>query len=305
MPEAAISEGSSVLIVDDLSLRRELFVHFLKDWAAQEQVHVVSVRTNVAEDALAHCTWRMIIFNAGASLHSGADTLPTIRMLRSLAPSASLIVVADEEAPDGVVCALRCGIEGFLSNHLSADLVLHALSFVLRGGTYFPKAALDRLRGASELTKEIPLDNIGGSRPIGSYEPAKRSHSRLDDLSERQRAILERLCRGEPNKSIGRALNLPESTVKVHVREIMRKLAVSNRTQVAVVASRMSTDVVWRPQDNSQEVLRAALSPDPGSALVLTPTKAAMVPNLPDVAADLEPSTCSFGMFAVRKFALR
>jgi DNA-binding CsgD family transcriptional regulator len=52
-------------------------------------------------------------------------------------------------------------------------------------------------------------------------------------------AILERLCRGEPNKTIGRALDLPESTVKVHVREIMRKLSVSNRTQVAVVVSKM------------------------------------------------------------------
>jgi DNA-binding CsgD family transcriptional regulator len=56
-------------------------------------------------------------------------------------------------------------------------------------------------------------------------------------------AVLRGLCRGEPNKIIARALNLPESTVKVHVREIMRKHAVSNRTQIAVVVSRM---IAWR-----------------------------------------------------------
>ena len=58
-------------------------------------------------------------------------------------------------------------------------------------------------------------------------------------LSQRQHAILERLCRGESNKVIGRTLNLPESTVKVHVRELMRKLSVDNRTQVAIVAARL------------------------------------------------------------------
>jgi DNA-binding CsgD family transcriptional regulator len=65
----------------------------------------------------------------------------------------------------------------------------------------------------------------------------------LLDLSDRQIAILAGICRGEPNKIIGRTLNLPESTVKVHVREIMRKLAVSNRTQVAIAFARMAQPI--------------------------------------------------------------
>jgi DNA-binding CsgD family transcriptional regulator len=74
----------------------------------------------------------------------------------------------------------------------------------------------------------------------------------LCSLSDRQKKILEGLCRGEPNKIIGRALDLPESTVKVHVREIMRKLAVSNRTQVAIAVARMSSQSMTSQPASSQ-----------------------------------------------------
>lgn len=62
-------------------------------------------------------------------------------------------------------------------------------------------------------------------------------HSVKPLLTERQQAVLACLCRGDPNKVIGRALGMTETTVKVHVREIMRKLRVVNRTQVAIAAN--------------------------------------------------------------------
>jgi DNA-binding CsgD family transcriptional regulator len=57
-------------------------------------------------------------------------------------------------------------------------------------------------------------------------------------MTDRQRAVLLCLCEGDPNKVIGRKLGMTETTVKVHVREIMRKLGVVNRTQVAIVVGR-------------------------------------------------------------------
>jgi DNA-binding NarL/FixJ family response regulator len=57
-------------------------------------------------------------------------------------------------------------------------------------------------------------------------------------MTDRQRAVLLCLCQGDPNKVIGRKLGMTETTVKVHVREIMRKLGVVNRTQVAIAAGR-------------------------------------------------------------------
>jgi DNA-binding NarL/FixJ family response regulator len=77
-------------------------------------------------------------------------------------------------------------------------------------------------------------------------------------LTERQQAVLTGLCRGDPNKVIARNLGMTETTVKVHVREIMRKLGVYNRTQVAVVARRngLGLDSMARPvpQDSSKTV---------------------------------------------------
>jgi DNA-binding CsgD family transcriptional regulator len=54
--------------------------------------------------------------------------------------------------------------------------------------------------------------------------------------------VLVCLCQGDPNKVIGRKLGMTETTVKVHVREIMRKLGVSNRTQVAIAAAHVCTE---------------------------------------------------------------
>jgi DNA-binding CsgD family transcriptional regulator len=61
------------------------------------------------------------------------------------------------------------------------------------------------------------------------------------EFTERQYAVLTCLCLGDPNKVIGRKLGMTETTVKVHVREIMRKLGVCNRTQVAIAAARNGT----------------------------------------------------------------
>jgi DNA-binding NarL/FixJ family response regulator len=70
----------------------------------------------------------------------------------------------------------------------------------------------------------------------GSHSEIKTASSQ--PLTDRQRAVLLCLCRGDPNKVIGRKLGMTETTVKVHVREIMRKLGVVNRTQVAIAVGR-------------------------------------------------------------------
>ena len=75
----------------------------------------------------------------------------------------------------------------------------------------------------------VPRDGPNGARPTREF-------------TERQYAVLVCLCQGDPNKVIGRKLGMTETTVKVHVREIMRKLGVSNRTQVAIAAAHVCAD---------------------------------------------------------------
>jgi DNA-binding NarL/FixJ family response regulator len=233
-------------VIDLMEFRRALVVRFLNEWSLAENVELLSFVPESAHRALrAGVDFKMIIFNVGSS--SSAQMLSEINVLRALAPSTRLVVIADDEAPQDVVAAMQAGAEGYLSNHFAPDLVLRALSFVLKGDTYVPRSAVAhlpfsleaRLKGDCEVPGgSVDDEGAGGSLPTFGNDTFAPSALQLD-LSERQQAILEGLCRGEPNKAIGRALNLPESTVKVHVREIMRKLAVSNRTQVAVAVSRM------------------------------------------------------------------
>jgi DNA-binding NarL/FixJ family response regulator len=73
----------------------------------------------------------------------------------------------------------------------------------------------------------------GGNGAAKDLEDAARNRI----LTARQKAVLELLSRGDTNKVIARRLGMRESTVKVHVRQIMRKFGVSNRTQVAIVCA--------------------------------------------------------------------
>ena len=250
------TESSLALIVDALEFRRACITSLLGDWAATEEITLVPLSPDEAHQRLrADAESRVIVLNVGATSLSLSDVLAEIKVLRAMAPAAALIVVADREDPDDVVAAMQAGAQAYISNLLTPDLVFRALSFVVHGGTYFPRSIVDK--GSFPVEPEVeatPVEREEASKesaPTRLYsaglrvavtandEVAARS-SRLLDLSDRQMAILAGICRGEPNKIIGRTLNLPESTVKVHVREIMRKLAVSNRTQIAIALARMT-----------------------------------------------------------------
>jgi len=244
-------QGPVVLIVDHMEFRRARVVHFLIDWAEQEGVSLSSLRFEQAHRALRDRPneFRMVILSVGAASCAGSDVLSEIKLIHTLAPAAFLAVVTDEENPEDVIAAMQAGAAAYISERSDPDMVLRVLSFVLHGGTYFPRSVVDRSSFPSDSTITATTEARGATSDPSVTEPAHRTFrdipglDNLAGLSDRQRAILDGLCHGEPNKIIGRRLDLPESTVKVHVREIMRKLAVSNRTQVALAVSRFSAAI--------------------------------------------------------------
>ena len=171
MPTQAISGDPIVLVIDLKEFRRALVVRFLEDWAAAEKIGLLSL---VPEDA--HATLRegtdcrMIIFNVGGASCSNG-TLAEITVLRALAPSAPLVVLADEEVPEDIVAVMRSGAEGYLSNHSAPDLVLRALTFVLKGGTYVPRSAVAH----ATFPEEQPLK---GDREAHGYPRRGRRRDR-------------------------------------------------------------------------------------------------------------------------------
>ena len=276
----------TVFLVDAMAFRRARAESFLNPWARDESVELISLDPDEAHTRLVErAVCDMLIYSVGAP--SPHEVFAEIQVLHTLRRDAALAIVSDDENPSTVLAAIRCGAQGYFSNSMAPELALQALSFVLHGGTYFPPTAFlasqtfsapapieyrqpdlspeQSLPGPEQQTQAPPLGPEDGiyEQQVSLFDDkmpnnVQRVHvfngaRQAPEFTERQFAVLVCLCQGDPNKVIGRKLGMTETTVKVHVREIMRKLGASNRTQVAIAAAHVCTD-------NSIELVPADLS---------------------------------------------
>jgi DNA-binding NarL/FixJ family response regulator len=152
----------------------------------------------------------------GGSTCAHIDLLD-IALLAAAAPHTPILVAAECDDPERAHAILRAGARGFLPTSHSLKVLMGALERVRAGGTYVPLA----------LTEATPA------------APAERTRCGLwRELTRRQRDVLELIAEGKSNKLIAEALSMSESTVKAHVKQIIRRLNVANRTQAALLATR-------------------------------------------------------------------
>jgi DNA-binding NarL/FixJ family response regulator len=275
----------TVFLVDAMAFRRARAESFLNPWARNESVELISLDPDEAHTRLVErAVCDMLIYSVGAP--SPHEVFTEIQVIHTLRRDAALAIVSDDENPSTVLAAIRCGAQGYFSNSMPPELALQALSFVLHGGTYFPPTAIMASQTISAPAPiEYRLPDLSPEQPLpgpelqtqapplgpedGLYEPQVplfddkvpsvpryqgfNGVRPAPEFTERQYAVLVCLCQGDPNKVIGRKLGMTETTVKVHVREIMRKLGVSNRTQVAIAAAHVCSD-------NAVELVSADLS---------------------------------------------
>jgi DNA-binding NarL/FixJ family response regulator len=124
------------------------------------------------------------------------------------------IVISDTEDCDQAISAVEDGAQGFLPASVSLDVAVQAVRLVEAGGTFIPAKMLIR----SQKAKEGLVNGGDNSRPF----------------TMRQSAVLAALHQGRSNKQIAYQLQMSEGTVKVHVREIMKKVNARNRTEVVL-----------------------------------------------------------------------
>lgn len=150
-----------------------------------------------------------------------------IRTLKTRFPEARLVVLADQYIPDQVHTAFRLSARGYLMKTITCSTLIKSLELVMLGESIFPSAILTRMVDEQGLDIEID-DEIVAEVPTISH--SSRS------LSAREMQILQCLVRGQSNKMIARSLDIVEATVKVHIKAILRKIHVQNRTQAAIWA---------------------------------------------------------------------
>ena len=134
--------------------------------------------------------------------------------LSRLAASVPTVLLSDAEDAEQILSALECGIRGYIPTSVTIDVAVEAMRLVRAGGTFIPASSLMSWRKTSAESLPLADGQIGG-------------------FTSRQATVLKALRQGKANKRIAYELNMREGTVKVHVRNIMKKLKARNRTEVA------------------------------------------------------------------------
>jgi two-component system nitrate/nitrite response regulator NarL len=160
-----------------------------------------------------------------------------IAEVKQLYPISRVVLLLDPVAPHQFAAALRCGVDTILPRSSSCEALIGTLKLVLDGITIMPSNLLDTLLEPPHVPAMVahtmvPEAGYGGS--VFSMLPQRAS-----GLSARELSVLHRLRDGLSNKEIARSLGITEATVKVHVKAILRKAHVRNRTQVAMWASKL------------------------------------------------------------------
>jgi len=213
---AVRAKARKFLVVDDHPLVRHGFALSVGEIHPDAQVIEAGSLAEALEVVSRVRDLTLVLFDLSLADRQGRDGLR--RMVDALGAVPLLVISGSDEVAD-IVDSVRLGAKGYILKTSSTAVLEHAISLALTGETFLP------------LPRAVLNGNVAAeaARPTGQI---------LDRLTDRQRDVFQLLLAGHSNKEIARELGVLEGTVKVHVRAIMQKLGVRNRTQVAVVAAR-------------------------------------------------------------------
>ncbi|WLR94972.1 response regulator transcription factor [Shinella zoogloeoides] len=154
-----------------------------------------------------------ILLNIGGESAGDPSVAEKVRAL-SMEFGVPVILLADSVDLLQIMKALEFGARGYIPSSVTIDVCIEAIALSLAGGVFLPASSVLAMRQVL-VTETPPL------RPLDSM------------FTTRQIEVVNALRRGKANKIIAYELNLRESTVKVHIRNIMKKMKATNRTEVA------------------------------------------------------------------------
>lgn len=182
----------------------------------------------------------VIALNIGAARVSDEAVLASIEQLNLALAEVPLAVISDRDEIGSVIDAVRHGIRAYIPTTLTPSVVVAALRLVQAGGTFIPGNLVSR------AFIEQPFVDTQHLNSADSYS-----------LTPRQSDVLQLLEQGKSNKLIGYELEIQESTVKAHMREIMKKLNAVNRTQAVFLVHKMRALAVGKDAELTTHVARS------------------------------------------------
>jgi two-component system nitrate/nitrite response regulator NarL len=142
-----------------------------------------------------------------------------VQLICEEVPETNVLMLTVSEDSEDLLATLRAGAIGYLLKNIEVDALVNAVR--------------SAARGEAVVSPQMTAKLVAGVR---SERKSEDIQAEKEKLSPREREILGFLARGESNKQIARNLNLAESTVKIHVQNILKKLNLTSRVQAAVYA---------------------------------------------------------------------
>ena len=206
-------EAATILLIDDHPMLRNGVKQLIE---LDERLQVVAEAGNGAQGvALAgEHDPDLILLDLNMPGMNGLDTLV---QLRTIELSGRIVVFSVSNHEDDVVNALKRGADGYLLKDMEPEELLKSLHQAAAGQMVL-----------SETLTNVLVASLRENRPTEERD--------IEQLTRRERDILKLITQGMTNKAIARKLSITESTVKVHVKHLLKKMKLKSRVEAAVWA---------------------------------------------------------------------
>ena len=217
-----------LLVVDDHNLFRRGLIALL----AQDDSFVVAGEAGDASQAQ-HLASRLQPDLVLLDNHlPGVNGVDAIRGLKEAAPQARVVMLTVSENADDLAAGLRNGADGYLLKTIDTLQLCDSIQRIWEGDSVISPEMMGKM---VLLLRAAPALSAPAASAVTVTTPA--ADDPIHSLSPRECDILRLIAKGDSNKHIARALDIAETTVKIHVQHILRKLKLSNRVHAAVYAT--------------------------------------------------------------------
>jgi two-component system nitrate/nitrite response regulator NarL len=225
-----VSRWTRTIFVDQNQLFREGLRRILSETdfrVARDSATLEEVLKGVPDKAAPH----LLLLSIGSDHVTAARE---VECFKGIYANARVVVLSEDCNFDSVFAVLRAGANGFVLKRIHHKTLLKSLELVMLGQSVIPSMVIDLFIRPLKPPFESQLLIEGWKSSSSKIEINGDDFSRK--FSSREVEILDCLTRGEANKLIARQFDIAEATVKVHVKAILRKIGVGNRTQAAIWA---------------------------------------------------------------------
>jgi two-component system, NarL family, nitrate/nitrite response regulator NarL len=218
-----------IVLIGPHALFREGLAHILCD-AHFRVVASAACLSDLPPNAFQRNNRIILIIESNDDLDSA---LPQIKLFKEQLPSGRVAVLGSCRRPADIVAAFQAGANAYFDSEDGRDAFIKALELVMLGETILPQELLFYVQSPEAHDASSRID-----RHLTQSMPNIRQRTELEwpQLSFRENCILRCIVEGASNKVIARKIDITEATVKVHVKAILRKIRVHNRTQAAIWA---------------------------------------------------------------------